>query len=328
MTLNELVTFNKKKTTFIFIGGKGGVGKTTISAATALWCARMDKKTLIISTDPAHSLGDSFERTIKHVPTPIAHNLEALEIDPDRAMDEYKTKMQMQQKYGDAMGLLSDQMDVMGSSPGIDEVASFDKFMQYMNTDEYDVIIFDTAPTGHTLRLLAFPEMMDSWMGKMIKAKKSLGAAANKLKNIIPFMGSDELEDEASMAELEHMKSEIIKARDVLTDPSRTTFKSVLIPEEMSIIESSRTLEALQKSNITNDGIIVNKIQPDNDHCDFCRSRYETQQKRLDEIEARFENQIIAHIPLQAHEVKGIDELYEICDLLYGSDPGNGPIAL
>ncbi|MCD7781315.1 MAG: arsenical pump-driving ATPase GET3 [Methanosphaera sp.] len=328
MALNELVTFNKKKTTFIFIGGKGGVGKTTVSAATALWCARMNKKTLIISTDPAHSLGDSFERTIKHVPTPIAHNLEAIEIDPDKAMNEYKAKMEMQQKYSDAMGIFSDQMDVMGSSPGIDEVASFDKFMQYMNTDEYDVIIFDTAPTGHTLRLLSFPEMMDSWMGKMIKARKSLGSATKKLKNIIPFMGADESEEEATMEELEQMKKEIIKAREVLTDPSRTSFKSVLIPEEMSIIESTRTLEALKKSNINNDGVIVNQIQPDSDHCDFCKARYETQQKRLEEIEARFEDQIIAHIPLQAHEVKGIDELYEICDLLYGSDPGNGPIAL
>ena len=98
MAFTDLVTFNKKKTTFIFIGGKGGVGKTTVSAATALWCARVGKKTLIISTDPAHSLGDSFDRVIKHVPTPITQNLEAIEIDPDRAMDEYKEKMQMQQK--------------------------------------------------------------------------------------------------------------------------------------------------------------------------------------------------------------------------------------
>ena len=244
MAFTDLVTFNKKKTTFIFIGGKGGVGKTTVSAATALWCARVGKKTLIISTDPAHSLGDSFDRVIKHVPTPITQNLEAIEIDPDRAMDEYKEKMQMQQKYNDALGMFSEQFDVMSSSPGIDEVASFDKFMQYMNTDEYDVIIFDTAPTGHTLRLLSFPEMMDSWMGKMIKTKKSLGAAAQKLKNIIPFMGSDEAEDAQSMEELERAKKEIEKAREVLTDPSRTTFKTVLIPEEMSIYESQRSMEA------------------------------------------------------------------------------------
>ncbi|MGN1321228.1 MAG: ArsA family ATPase [Methanosphaera sp.] len=327
MAFTDLVKFNKHKTTFIFIGGKGGVGKTTVSAATALWCARMDKKTLVISTDPAHSLGDSFERKIRHTPTPIVHNLEAIEIDPDKAMDEYKDKIQIQQQYNDALNMFSEQMDMMSSSPGIDEIASFDKFMQYMNTDDYDVIIFDTAPTGHTLRLLSFPEMMDSWVGRLIKARKKLGAAANKLKNIIPFMGSDD-ENEQSMAELEDMKKEIIEARDVLTDSSRTTFKTVLIPEEMSIIESSRAMDALDKSNIKADGVIVNKIQPDNNHCDFCKARRQIQEKRLDTIRAEFEGQIIAEIPLQAHEVRGIDQLYEICDILYGSDPSNGPIAL
>ena len=327
MSIKDLVTFNKSKTTFIFIGGKGGVGKTTVSAATALWCARMNKKTLIISTDPAHSLGDSFDRTIKHVPTPIAQNLEAIEIDPDRAMDEYKEKMQMQQQYNDMLNMFTEQMDVMSSSPGIDEVAAFDKFMQYMTSDEYDVVIFDTAPTGHTLRLLSFPEMMDSWMGKMIKTRQALGTAAQKLKNVIPFMGSDE-ETGAETKQMEAMKEEILKARAILTDPERTSFKTVLIPEEMSIYESSRAMDALNKSNITTDGVIVNKIQPENDHCEFCRSRRESQQKRLETIHAVFSEQIIAEIPLQSHEVRGIDQLYEITDLLYGSDPSNGPIAL
>lgn len=327
MSIRDLVTFNKSKTTFIFIGGKGGVGKTTVSAATALWCARMNKKTLIISTDPAHSLGDSFDRVIKHVATPITQNLEAIEIDPDRAMDEYKEKMQMQQQYNDMMNMFTEQLDVMSSSPGIDEVAAFDKFMQYMTSDDYDVVIFDTAPTGHTLRLLSFPEMMDSWMGKMIKTRQALGSAAQKLKNIIPFMGSEE-DTTNETQQMEEMKEQIIKARDVLTDPDRTSFKTVLIPEEMSIYESSRAMDALNKSNITTDGVIVNKIQPENNHCEFCKSRRESQQKRLATIHEVFSEQIIAEIPLQAHEVRGIDQLYEICDLLYGSDPSNGPIAL
>lgn len=327
MAFTDLVKFNKKSTTFIFIGGKGGVGKTTVSAATALWCARMNKKTLIISTDPAHSLGDSFDRLIKHVATPITQNLEAIEIDPDKAMEEYKDKMSQQQKYNDALSMFSDQLDVMSSSPGIDEVAAFEKFMEYMTSDEYDVVIFDTAPTGHTLRLLSFPEMMDSWMGKLIKTKTQLGQMASKFKNIIPFMGSDE-ENQEEMAELNKTKEQILKARAVLRDPSRTSFKTVLIPEEMSIIESGRAMEALHKYDINTDGIIVNKIQPDNNHCEFCKARREIQEKRLKTIEEEFEGQIIARIPLQAHEVRGIDQLYEICDLLYGSDPSNGPIAL
>lgn len=327
MAFTDLVKFHKKSTTFIFIGGKGGVGKTTVSAATALWCARMNKKTLIISTDPAHSLGDSFDRIIKHVPTPITQNLEAIEIDPDIAMEEYKEKMQEQQKYNDALGMFANQIDVMSSSPGIDEVAAFEKFMEYMTSDEYDVVIFDTAPTGHTLRLLSFPEMMDSWMGRLIQTKKQLGQMAGKLKNLLPFMGSEE-EDEQGMEELNKTKERILKAREVLTDPKRTTFKTVLIPEEMSIYESSRAIEALHKCDMTTDGVIVNKIQPDNNHCEFCKARRDIQEKRLETIKETFEGQIIAEIPLQPREVRGIDQLYEICDILYGSDPSNGPIAL
>jgi len=216
MAFTELVKFNKKSTTFIFIGGKGGVGKTTVSAATALWCARMNKKTLIISTDPAHSLGDSFDRIIKHVPTPITQNLEAIEIDPDKAMEEYKEKMNQQQKYNDALSMFSDQFDIMSSSPGIDEVASFEKFMEYMNNDEYDVVIFDTAPTGHTLRLLSFPEMMDSWMGKLIKTRTQLGQMASKLKNVIPFMGSDE-ENEQEINVCDNSINLNLKAFEVIT---------------------------------------------------------------------------------------------------------------
>ena len=292
MAFTDLVKFNKKSTTFIFIGGKGGVGKTTVSAATALWCARMNKKTLIISTDPAHSLGDSFDRLIKHVPTPITQNLEAIEIDPDIAMDEYKDRMEQQQKYNDALGMFSEQLDVMSSSPGIDEVAAFEKFMEYMTSDEYDVVIFDTAPTGHTLRLLSFPEMMDSWMGKLIKTRTQLGQMASKLKNIIPFMGSDE-ENAAEMEELNKTKERILRAREVLTDPSRTSFKTVLIPEEMSIYESSRAMDALHKCNMSTDGIIVNKIQPDSAHCEFCKARRDIQMKRLDTIHDVFGEQII-----------------------------------
>ena len=227
----------------------------------------------------------------------------------------------------DALGMFSDQLDVMRSSPGIDEVAAFEKFMEYMTSDEYDVVIFDTAPTGHTLRLMSFPEMMDSWVGKLISTKQQLGQMASKLKNILPFMGSDE-EEEQGMEELNRTKEQIIKARAILTDPNRTTFKTVLIPEEMSIIESNRAMDALEKCNMTNDGIIVNKIQPDNNHCEFCKSRRAIQEKRLQTIRESFDGQIIAEIPLQAHEVRGIDQLYEICDILYGSDPSNGPIAL
>ena len=331
MAFKDLFKFNKGKTTFVFIGGKGGVGKTTISAATALWCARQGQKTLIISTDPAHSLTDSFEKNIGHNPTPIAENLEALEIDPEIAMQDYQAKMKEQQALnpGMDMGMMQDQMDMASMSPGIDEAAAFDKFLQYMMTDEYDMVIFDTAPTGHTLRFLSFPEMMDSWVGKMIKVRRQIGSMAKAFKNIMPFMGDEEEEDKA-MEDLEATKKQIREARGIMADPERTTFKTVVIPEEMSIYESERAVEALHKFNINTDGVIVNQIQPEEADCDFCKARRQIQEQRLKTIQEKFGDQVIAEIPLMSHEVKGMDQLKEIGNILYGEDAeeGKGPIAL
>lgn len=333
MAFKDLFKFNKGKTTFVFIGGKGGVGKTTVSAATALWFARKGKKTLIISTDPAHSLSDSFERNIGYNPTPIAENLEALEIDPDMAMQEYQAKMKEQQAInpgmgGMDMGMMQEQMDMASMSPGIDEAAAFDKFLQYMTTDEYDIIIFDTAPTGHTLRLLSFPEMMDSWVGKMIKIRRQVGSMAKAFKNIMPFMGDEEEEDRA-LEDMEETKKQIREARGIMADPERTSFKTVITPEEMSIYESERAMEALKKNNMLTDGVIVNQIQPEEADCEFCQARREIQEKRLEMIKEKFGNQVIAEIPLLNHEVKGMEELKKIGEILYGdSDEDEAPIAL
>ncbi len=319
MAFKDLFKFNKGKTTFVFIGGKGGVGKTTVSAATALWFARQGKKTLVISTDPAHSLSDSYERNIGHNPTPIAENLEAVEIDPEIAMAEYQEQMKQQQAMnpGMDMGMLQDQMDMASMAPGIDETAAFDKFMQYMTTDEYDIVVFDTAPTGHTLRLLSFPEMMDSWVGKMIKIRRQVGSMAKAFKSIMPFMGDEEEEDRA-LEDMEGTKKRIREARGVMADPERTSFKMVVIPEEMSIYESERAMEALAKYNMTADGVIVNQIQPEEADCEFCAARRKIQEQRLKTIQQKFGNQLIAQIPLQAEEVKGMEKLTNIANILYG----------
>ena len=327
MAFKDLFKFNKGKTTFVFIGGKGGVGKTTVSAATALWFARQGKKTLVISTDPAHSLSDSYEKNIGHYPTPIAENLEAVEIDPEIAMQEYQAQMEQQKSMnpGMDMGMLQDQMDMASMAPGIDETAAFDKFMQYMTTDEYDIVVFDTAPTGHTLRLLSFPEMMDSWVGKMIKVRRQVGSMAKAFKNIMPFMGDEEEEDRA-LEDMEESKKKIREARAVMADPERTSFKMVVIPEEMSIYESERAMEALSKYNMTSDGVIVNQIQPEEADCEFCAARRRIQEQRLKTIHEKFGNKLIAQIPLQAEEVKGMSKLTHIAQILYG-EPEAEPVS-
>ncbi len=319
MAFKDLFKFSKGKTTFVFIGGKGGVGKTTISAATALWMAKSGKKTLVISTDPAHSLSDSLEKEISHVPTQITENLYAVEIDPEVAMEEYQAKLREQAAMNPGMGLymLQDQMDMASMSPGIDEAAAFDQFLKYMTSDEYDIVIFDTAPTGHTLRLLSFPDLMDSWVGKMIKIRRQIGSMAKAFKNILPFMGDEEEEDRA-LQDMEATKKQINAAKAVMSDPERTSFKMVVIPEEMSIYESERAMKALEKYNIHADGVIVNQVLPEESDCEFCNARRKLQQERLKQIREKFSDQVVAEVPLLKKEAKGIDTLERIAEQLYG----------
>ena len=319
MAFKDLFKFSKGKTTFVFIGGKGGVGKTTISAATALWMAKSGKKTLVISTDPAHSLSDSLEKEISHVPTQITENLYAVEIDPEVAMEEYQAKLREQAAMNPGMGLdmLQDQMDMASMSPGIDEAAAFDQFLKYMTSDEYDIVIFDTAPTGHTLRLLSFPDLMDSWVGKMIKIRRQIGSMAKAFKNILPFMGDEEEEDRA-LQDMEATKKQINAAKAVMSDPERTSFKMVVIPEEMLIYESERAMKALEKYNIHADGVIVNQVLPEESDCEFCNARRKLQQERLKQIRERFSDQVVAEVPLLKKEAKGIDTLERIAEQLYG----------
>jgi arsenite-transporting ATPase len=319
MGFKDLIKFKDDKTTFVFIGGKGGVGKTSISAATGLWMTKQGKKTLIVSTDPAHSLSDSLETFIGHSPTLIRENLYAVEIDPEIAMEQKQAELDSQKSIASpdqAMGLdiLGDQLDLASSAPGADEAAAFEVFLQVMTTNEYDVVVFDTAPTGHTLRLLSFPDLMDSWVGKMIKVKTKLGSLTSAFKNLIPFMGDD---DPQSTADLEETKRQIDEAKKVLSNPEQTTFKMVVIPEEMSIYESERAIESLNKFNMATDGIIVNQVMPDIDNCDFCKSRYNLQQKRLAMIHQKFQDKSIAEIPLFKEEVKGIKKLDELAEVLY-----------
>lgn len=317
MDLKDLFRKNENQTSFIFVGGKGGVGKTTISASTALWLADKGNKTLVISTDPAHSLSDSFEKPIGHYPTEIANNLYAVEVDPEIAMEQYKNNLDTISDKTSPMGLdiLKEQFEMTSMAPGVDETAAFNIFLEYMTTNEYDFVVFDTAPTGHTLRFLSFPEVMDSWLGKMITTKEKLSQTFGKLKGLIPFLGED---DEAeAMARLEETKRKIEEARTVMADPTRTSFKMVVIPEEMSIHESERSMKALAKFKIYVDGVVVNQVMPDISDCDFCKSRHDLQMKRIKTIKEKFPKQLIAEIPLQKGEVKGIESLRDIYKILY-----------
>jgi len=312
----------------VMFGGKGGVGKTTCAASSAIWAAEHGKNTLIISIDPAHSLGDSLGVDLPPgEPTPVKQikNLTALEINPKASMAEIKglTNMNPMEDMGmggmmDSFGMSDIQEFASMNPPGIDEALAFGKVLEFIETDhDYDLIIFDTAPTGHTLRFLSLPETLSSWIGKLLKLRMKIGKFFGVFKKMF---GKDEMEEDNSLELLEKLKNSIVNARDDLTDPSKNSFVVVTIPEEMAIAETGRLLNVLLKYNIPNSDIIINQLyQNTTELCDFCKARREMQQTNLSKIREIFGeklNKILIEIPLFKTEIRGYDKLKEISEFL------------
>lgn len=324
-------------TEFILFGGKGGVGKTTAAAATALKLANDGNLTLIVSTDPAHSLSDSFEKKIGPEEKKIFENLWAIEINPEKEMEKFKEKLESPKietedtpdapefpgmpEMGGMPGLNPEQlmggMSDIGSMPGMDEMAAFDLFLKFLDTSEYDYVVFDTAPTGHTLKFLSLPEIMDSWVGKMLKVKMQLSNAMNMFKKILPFSETEEKDPKKeALDNLEKMKKRIEKGREALSDPKQTTFVLVTIPQEMAVSETERALEKLNEYKIPVEKIIINQIQPKNKDCSFCKERRKIQEKRLKELKEKFKNQVLIEVELFKKEIKGKKMLQKFSEKL------------
>ena len=294
--MNKLVEPTQKNLTkFVFFSGKGGVGKSTMSCATATWLANKGYKTLLVTTDPAPNLADIFAQEIGHRVTPIngVKNLSAIEIDPDIASEEYKERIiaPMRELLDEKnIRIIKEQLN----SPCVEEVAAFDKFIEFMDDPQYDVVIFDTAPTGHTIRLLELPS---GW--------------------------SDTLQNSASTcigpgASLQTAKSKYEKAICYLQDKNRTSFIFVLRPENASLLETKRSSEELVKLGIATSALIVNGLLPD-DACtdDFFMKKKEGEQKIVKKINSEFKDIKITLYPLKAFEVSGLELLEIVGEFLY-----------
>ncbi len=306
---------------FILYGGKGGVGKTTCAAATAVNLSK-DEKTLVVSTDPAHSLSDSLKTELGSTPKKIKNNLWAVEIDPENAMKEYKEDVQkvpkelipfgeISEKVGKGMGEVFE--DALGA-PGSDEIAVIYKFTEYMDTNKWDRVVFDTAPTGHTLKLLQLPEIMDSVMGRIIKIKSGMEDVFDSIRGLV---GKQDNKKGSTINRLKKFKKRLEKARLYLTDPEYTDFRAVLTPETMVVRETQRLIEKLSTYNVPTSTIIVNKVLKDfNPNCEMCTARREIQNKSKEEIEDIFSDIKIIEVPLMNKEARGIDALEEIGKIL------------
>ncbi len=287
-------------TKFYFFSGKGGVGKTTMAASSAVYFAGLSKKTLIITTDPASNLADVFEQQIGHKITPIEKikNLFAMELDPDIATAEYKERT-----LSPLRGLIPEEsfavLEEQLNSPCTAEMAAFDRFTDFLQEPEYEVVIFDTAPTGHTLRLLELPV---EWSGVIEKAAKEGGG------------GQTCIGPATALAE---SKVKFDRAIAAMRDVSRTTFIFVLRPEVTPIYEAERSIAELLKLKITSQELIINGIYPQS-VCDnpFMLARFAKQQEFLELIKNKFTVPITL-MELEPDEIKGEDALTKIGKKLY-----------
>ena len=278
-------------TRFIFYSGKGGVGKTSMACSTGVYNAQSGRKTLIVTTDPAANLSDVFEQEIGHKVTKIDRidNLWAMEIDPDEATREYKDNAlaPMRDLFDeDILKITEEQL----SGPCTEEMASFDKFIDFMEDDNYDVIVFDTAPTGHTIRLLELPV---DWSKHIEDSSKGSGQTC---------MGPVQL--------IQESKQKYDDAIAKLRDPAVTDFIFVLQPEQTSLEETKRSSSELGEIGIKTTHIIVNGLIPKEEAVNpFFKQRIEMQQRYLDEIRREFKAIPIKTMELFDSELKGLDML-------------------
>lgn len=311
----------------LLFGGKGGVGKTTTAAATALWLADSGWNTLLVSSDPAHSTSDALGIQLSDQAEPVEgiDNLWGLELDPAQSMEAMLPKFSGalgKMGGGGAMGMfLGTQGDDIKEEltdvetgdlllPGLDEALAFERLLTLAQDPRFDVIVFDTAPTGHTLRFLALPEILEGWAGRITRIARMTGGIRSML-----FGSKDE---RALQEELDRFSNRVAHIRRVIEDEQVTTFTLVTIPEWMAVAETERAAEKLGEFGIHLAGVIVNRVTPDLDH-EFIQARRDVEQEHLATLTDHFDALPVIQIPLKNHDIHGVDALRALGEELHGA---------
>ncbi|MFB6138159.1 MAG: ArsA family ATPase [Halobacteriaceae archaeon] len=330
---------------YVLYGGKGGVGKTTMAAATGIASAEAGTPTLVVSTDPAHSLGDTFDAEVGPEPTRVAadHPLYAGEIDPEDALDEAGVfgaggdlggLESLFGGLGPGSGTDGPAADGEGAAgagpagadgdgglgaddlPGADEAAAMQQLLRFLDDDRFDRVVVDTAPTGHTLRLLELPEVLEGLVGQFARLRQRLSG----MLGAVPGVG-----DGGEGPDLDEVAARVERLRGVLRDADRTEFRVVAVPELSSVRESTRLVDRLERAGIPVGTVVVNRVMepfeavvegsagvdpdafvaPDLESCAFCARRWESQRAALDEATPLFRGRSVARVPLFAAEVRG-----------------------
>ncbi|KAL2601535.1 hypothetical protein AAZV13_10G173000 [Glycine max] len=307
---DEMISGTKRK--YYMLGGKGGVGKTSCAASLAVKFANNGHPTLVVSTDPAHSLSDSFAQDLTGgALVPVEgpdYPLFALEINPEKFREEFQNAAQKKGGTG-----VKDFMDGMGLGMIADQV------IQFLESQEYSMftrIVFDTAPTGHTLRLLSLPDFLDASIGKILKLRQKIASATSAIKSVF---GQEETRQNAA-DKLEKLRERMIKVRELFRDTDSTEFVIVTIPTVMAVSESSRLSASLKKENVPVKRLIVNQIlPPSTSDCKFCAMKRKDQMRALDIVQNDPELSSLSMIqaPLVDVEIRGVPALKFLGDIIW-----------
>jgi arsenite/tail-anchored protein-transporting ATPase len=291
-----------------FVGGKGGVGKSTTAAALAFTCSEQGLKTLLVSTDPAHNAADLFHiNEMTHTYVQVSKHLSIIELDADIETDQYIREVKKNMKglvKGTMIEEVYRQLDLVKSSPGAQEAAVFDR-MASLIVDEssFDVIVFDTAPTGHTLRLLMLPELMGAWIDGLLQRRK------NMKEQYSQFLYDGDVPDDPIYDVLMKRRHKFTKVRDILTDQEQTEFVFVLNPERLPIEETKRAIEQLRDFQMDVRHLVINKVLPNEGLDSFWEQRKQVEQEYLQIIKETFDKVQMTFIPLFPHDIRSLEDI-------------------
>jgi arsenite-transporting ATPase len=296
----------------VFFGGKGGVGKTTLAAAFALRAAGRGERTLLVSTDPAHSTSDILETELGTEPRPVVTDLWAMELDPEQEATRYIDGVKQRIADTTAPRMLEEverQIDIARISPGSEEAALFDRFTRIIegSAGQYRRIVFDTAPTGQTLRLLSLPELLNAWISGLIGRRKKLNALSRMWRNVAgAAAGSRSEGSDPVLTALEERQDRFHRARRILTDARKTAFAFVVVPERLPILETERAVGVLTKYHIPVGAIFVNRVLPRGVRNDFMLRRGVRESQYLENIDRSLGTYPMYRVPLLDRDVIGV----------------------
>jgi len=309
-----------ERTRVIIYTGKGGVGKTSVSAATAIRCAKLGYRTIAISTDAAHSLADSLDVPLSGEIKKVSKNLDAIEVD---VIHEMETRWQEIGKYlSDFM--VSQGLDPISSKemtvwPGMELMSALFYIEEFKNSGEYDVVVMDTAPTAETLRLLSFPDTADWYFDKMYKIFRNTVRLARATVGKVMSMP---MPTDAFLNDLDHLKDRMKTVRQILLDSETTSVRLVLNPEKMVINETKRAYTYLSLYNLTVECIVVNRLLPEEARGHYPEAKYEEQSKYMQMIEESFSPLKMLRSYQSSTEVVGKRSLEMLAEQLFGdTDP-------